>query len=158
MHNLKHNKVLHEQVLFLTVTSAGVPYVPFGERYSLQRLSRGSWQAVASWGFKQEPNVPQLLEQIALEHPELNLEPMQTSYFLSRQTVMIQSRQPWYLGWRRRLFAFMARNASRSTRFSRSRLIVWWRWGYRWSCSNCACCSIQNNRLCSLLLGVDGFY
>jgi KUP system potassium uptake protein len=94
-----------------------VPYVPFGERYSLQRLSRGSWQAVASWGFKQEPNVPQLLEQIALEHPELNLEPMQTSYFLSRQTVMIQSRQPWYLGWRRRLFAFMARNASRSTRF-----------------------------------------
>lgn len=117
LHNLKHNKVLHEQVLFLTVSSAGVPYVPFGERYSLQRLSRGSWQAVASWGFKQEPNVPQLLEQIALEHPELNLEPMQTSYFLSRQTVMIQSRQPWYLGWRRRLFAFMARNASRSTRF-----------------------------------------
>ena len=117
LHNLKHNKVLHEQVLFLTVTSEGVPYVPFGERYTLQRLGRGSWQAVASWGFKQEPNVPQLLEQITLEHPELNLEPMQTSYFLSRQTVMIQSRQPWYLGWRRRLFAFMARNASRSTRF-----------------------------------------
>ena len=117
LHNLKHNKVLHEQVLFLTVTSEGVPYVPFGERYTLQRLGRGSWQAIASWGFKQEPNVPQLLEQITLEHPELNLEPMQTSYFLSRQTVMIQSRQPWYLGWRRRLFAFMARNASRSTRF-----------------------------------------
>ena len=117
LHNLKHNKVLHEQVLFLTVDSAGVPYVPFGERYRLERLSRGSWQAVATWGFKQEPNVPQLLEQIAQEHPELNLEPMATSYFLSRQTVMIQSRKPWYMGWRRRLFAFMARNASRSTRF-----------------------------------------
>ncbi len=117
LHNLKHNKVLHEQVLFLTVDSAGVPYVPFGERYRLERLSRGSWQAVATWGFKQEPNVPQLLEQIAQEHPELNLEPMATSYFLSRQTVMIQSRRPWYMGWRRRLFAFMARNASRSTRF-----------------------------------------
>ncbi|MGE8548555.1 potassium transporter Kup [Alcaligenes sp. Marseille-Q7550] len=117
LHNLKHNKVLHEQVLFLTVDSAGVPYVPFAERYKLERLSRDSWQAVATWGFKQEPNVPQLLQQIAQEHPELNLEPMATSFFLSRQTVMIQSRKPWYMGWRRRLFAFMARNASRSTRF-----------------------------------------
>ncbi len=117
LHNLKHNKVLHEQVLFLTVDSAGVPYVPFAERYKLERLSRDSWQAVAIWGFKQEPNVPQLLQQIAQEHPELNLEPMATSFFLSRQTVMIQSRKPWYMGWRRRLFAFMARNASRSTRF-----------------------------------------
>lgn len=117
LHNLKHNKVLHEQVLFLTVDSAGVPYMPFAERYKLERLSRDSWQAVATWGFKQEPNVPQLLQQIAQEHPELNLEPMATSFFLSRQTVMIQSRKPWYMGWRRRLFAFMARNASRSTRF-----------------------------------------
>ncbi|HRL21137.1 MAG TPA: potassium transporter Kup [Alcaligenes sp.] len=117
LHNLKHNKVLHEQVLFLTVQSADVPYVPFDERFQINRLSRSSWQAVATWGFKQEPNVPQLLEQIAQAHPELNLEPMATSYFLSRQTVMIQSRKPWYMGWRRRLFAFMARNASRSTRF-----------------------------------------
>src|SRR3546814_763259 len=117
LHNLKHNKVLHEQALFLTVESADVPYVPFDERYELERLSRSSWQVVARWGFKQEPNVPQMLEQIAQEYPELNLDPMRTSYFLSRQTVIVVHRLPLRLRWRRSLFAFMARNASRSTRF-----------------------------------------
>ena len=117
LHNLKHNKILHEQVLFLNVQSADVPYVPFNERFVLERLSRSSWQAVATWGFKQEPNVPQLLEQIGQAHPELNLEPMQTSYFLSRQTVIVVRRLPLRLRWRRSLFAFMARNATRSTRF-----------------------------------------
>jgi len=117
LHNLKHNKVLHEQVLFLTVLGADVPYVGFHERYELERLGRSSWQIVAKWGFKQEPNVPQLLEQLAQEHPELNLDPMQTSYFLSRQTIIVVRRLPFRMRWRRSLFAFMARNASRSTRF-----------------------------------------
>jgi len=117
LHNLKHNKVLHEQVLFLTVESADVPYVPFDERFELERLSRSSWQVVARWGFKQEPNVPQALEQISQEYPELSLDPMRTSYFLSRQTVIVVHRLPLRLRWRRSLFAFMARNASRSTRF-----------------------------------------
>lgn len=117
LHNLKHNKVLHEQVVFLTVHSASVPYVSFSERYQLQRLSRSSWQVVAQWGFKQEPNVPQLLEQVGLEHPELDLEPMRTSYYLSRQTIIVVRKLPLHLRWRRSLFAFMARNASRSTRF-----------------------------------------
>jgi KUP system potassium uptake protein len=117
LHNLKHNKILHEQAVFLNVQSADVPYVPFNERFVLERLSRSSWQVVATWGFKQEPNVPQLLEQIAQTHPELNLEPMRTSYFLSRQTVIVVRRLSWRLSWRRSLFAFMARNATRSTRF-----------------------------------------
>ncbi|MER1940600.1 potassium transporter Kup [Castellaniella sp. FW104-16D08] len=117
LHNLKHNKVLHEQALFLTIEVADVPYVPFDERVKVERVSRSSWQAVARWGFKQEPNVPQVVEQIAQEVPELNLEPMQTSYFLSRQTVIVIRRLPWYQSWRRHLFAFMARNASRTTRF-----------------------------------------
>ncbi|HWK70617.1 MAG TPA: potassium transporter Kup [Burkholderiaceae bacterium] len=119
LHNLKHNKVLHEQAVFLTVESADVPYVPFSERLQLERMSRTSWQAVARWGFKQEPNVPQALEQIATAHPEINLDPMQTSYFLSRQTVIVVRKLPFHQAWRRRLFAFMARNASRSTRFYR---------------------------------------
>jgi KUP system potassium uptake protein len=109
--------VLHEQALFLTVESADVPYVPFNERYKIERLSRTAWQAVARWGFKQEPNVPQVLEQIMLEYPELNLEPMQTSYFLSRQTILSVRKLPLLLSWRRRLFGIMARNASGSTRF-----------------------------------------
>ncbi|HWL29733.1 MAG TPA: KUP/HAK/KT family potassium transporter, partial [Burkholderiaceae bacterium] len=119
LHNLKHNKVLHEQALFLTVESADVPYVPVAERFWLERLSESSWQAVGRWGFKQEPNVPQLLAQISHAHPELNLDPMQTSYFLSRQTIIVVRKLPFRLAWRRKLFAFMARNASRSTRFYR---------------------------------------
>ncbi len=117
LHNLKHNKVLHEQALFLTIESAGVPYVPFSERLRLERVSRSSWQAVARWGFKQEPNVPQVIEQIAQEVPELELDPMRVSYFLSRQTVIVVRKRPWLDLWQRRLFALMARNASRSTRF-----------------------------------------
>ncbi|WP_417277038.1 potassium transporter Kup [Castellaniella sp.] len=117
LHNLKHNKILHEQALFLTIEVADVPYVPFNERVKVERVSRSSWQAVARWGFKQEPNVPQVVEQIGQEVPELNLEPMQTSYFLSRQTVIVIRRLPWYQSWRRHLFALMARNASRTTRF-----------------------------------------
>src|SRR3546814_7807079 len=79
-----------------------VRYVPFNERFRLERMSRSSWQAVARWGFKQEPNVPQVLEQIALAHPEINLDPMQTSYFLSRQTVIVVRKLPFHQAWRRR--------------------------------------------------------
>jgi KUP system potassium uptake protein len=117
LHNLKHNKVLHEQVLFVTVLSADVPYVSFSERFELERLSRSSWQAVLRWGFKQAPNVPRALGLIAHAHPEINLDPMQTSYFLSRQTVIVVRKAPLWLRWRRSLFALMSRNASRSTRF-----------------------------------------
>lgn len=113
LHNLKHNKILHQQCLFLTVQSEGVPFVAQNERYQLELLAPDCWQAIAHWGFKQEPNVPALLEQISREHPELNLDPMQTSYYLSRQTVVITGRGKW----RSRLFMFMARNAARSTRF-----------------------------------------
>lgn len=117
LHNLKHNKVLHEQTVFLTVKSAGVPYVPFTERFQIEHVGRTSWQVVAQWGFKQEPNVPQLLEQVHNEYPEINLEHMQVSYFLSRQTVIVVNKRPVLRAWRRRLFALMSRNASRSTRF-----------------------------------------
>lgn len=117
LHNLKHNKVLHEQVLFLTVQSAGIPYVPSEEQCQLERLSASSWQATATWGFKQDPHVPLLLEQMAKEHPELNLEPLEVSYFLSKQTVLVVRKLSLVSRWRRTLFAFMARNSSASTRF-----------------------------------------
>lgn len=119
LHNLKHNKVLHDQVLFLTVQSAGVPYVSPAERYTLEEVAPSCWQAVAQWGFKQEPNVPELLAQIGAEHPDINLAPMETSYFLSRQAIIVSPRMPLLRRWRQYLFALMARNATRSTRFFR---------------------------------------
>ncbi|NYT85804.1 potassium transporter Kup [Pollutimonas harenae] len=117
LHNLKHNKVLHEQVLFVTVQTARVPYVPFHERYEIERLNHSSWQVQATWGFKQEPNVPQMLEQLAQDMPEINLEPLQISFFMSRQTVLVVRKLPLIARFQRRIFAFMARNATRSTRF-----------------------------------------
>ncbi|MEJ1731397.1 hypothetical protein SMA90_34245, partial [Escherichia coli] len=84
-----------------TVESVGVPYVPFSERIHIQRVSRSSWQAVARWGFKQEPNVPQAIEQIAQEVPELELDPMRVSYFLSRQTVLVVRRRTRLGYWQR---------------------------------------------------------
>ncbi len=119
LHNLKHNKVLHEQTLFLNVLSADEPYIGRDRRYELERLSPSSWRLTAQWGFKQEPDVPQLLGQLAQEQPELRLEPMSTSFFLSRQTIIVVRKLPWYARWRRTLYAFMARNASGSSRFYR---------------------------------------
>src|SRR3546814_19522487 len=108
LHNLKHNKVLHEQVLFVTVQTARVPYVPFQERYEIERLNHSSWQIKATWGFKQEPNVPQMLEQLAQDMPELNLEPLAVSFFMSRQTVLVVGKLPMLARLHRRIFAFMA--------------------------------------------------
>jgi len=117
LHNLKHNKVLHDQVLFLTIHSADVPFV-LGEeeRFTLTKLSASSWQAEVTYGFKEEPDVPEVLREIAESYPELDLEPMRTSFYLSRQTV-VSSRRPAMRRWRRALFAFMARNSTRSTKF-----------------------------------------
>lgn len=117
LHNLKHNKILHEQVLFVTVQTARVPYVPTHERYEIEQLNRSSWQVRATWGFKQEPNVPQMLEQLAQDMPAINLDPMHVSFFMSRQTVLVVRKLPLFARLQRRIFAFMARNATRSTRF-----------------------------------------
>lgn len=117
LHNLKHNKVLHEQVLFLTVESADIPYVDAADRYRLEQVQPWCWQAVARWGFKEEPNVPEALARMAQDHPDIRLGPMEASYFLSRQSIIVNPRTPLTRRLRQRLFAVMARNATRSTRF-----------------------------------------
>src|SRR3546814_11381513 len=86
-------------------------------RYEIERLNHSSWQIKATWGFKQEPNVPQMLEQLAQDMPEINLEPLEVSFFMSRQTVLVVRKLPLLARLQRRIFAFMARNATRSTRF-----------------------------------------
>src|SRR3546814_13246104 len=86
-------------------------------RYEIERLNHSSWQIKATWGFKQEPNVPQMLEQLAQDMPEINLEPLEVSFFMSRQTVLVVRKLPLFARLQRRIFAFMAPNAPRSTRF-----------------------------------------
>ncbi|MEN4918706.1 potassium transporter Kup [Achromobacter spanius] len=116
LHNLKHNKVLHDHVLFLTILVADVPYVSAEERFEVRKLSASSWTATVNYGFKEDPDVPEALRLVAEAYPELDLEPMRTSFFLSRQTV-VAAKKPAISRWRRAVFSFMARNSTRSTKF-----------------------------------------
>ena len=109
LHNLKHNKVLHAQNLFVSVHSLGVPWVGLNERVRVQSLGHDCWQVELSFGFKNKPDVPKALS--LMSSSGCNLDPMQMSYFLSRDTV-VPSLNGGMAFWREKLFAQMHRNAS----------------------------------------------
>jgi KUP system potassium uptake protein len=109
LHNLVHNKVLHERVVFLTVHVQDVPYVPKKSRANVTALGNECYRIVMDFGFKDQPDVPKTLA-LCAEHG-LDFQPMQTSYFLSRETVIASLQVGGMALWRERLFAAMARNA-----------------------------------------------
>lgn len=115
LHNLKHNKVLHEKVLFLTIQSTDIPYVAAADRMQVRQLSSSFWQVVATYGFKEEPSVPELMALLERDQTfEVDL--MNTSFFLSRETIVPAKVQQ--LSWlRTRVFRIMQRNAARPTDF-----------------------------------------
>ena len=109
LHNLKHNKVLHERIVFLTIVDAEVPRVADIERTELRVIERGRlYQALLSYGFMEEPDVPKGLK--LLERHGLRFEPMQTTYFLGKSTIARATR-PGLFTWRRELFRWMQRNS-----------------------------------------------
>ncbi|HEX4597049.1 MAG TPA: potassium transporter Kup [Burkholderiaceae bacterium] len=110
MHNLLHNKVLHERVIFLTVHVSEVPWIADTERIKVVPLGHNFYQVEVYWGFMNEPNVPRALE-LCKSHG-LEVVPMETSYFLSRQRLVPGGGPGRMTGWRERLFAAMARNAA----------------------------------------------
>nr|WP_283770155.1 potassium transporter Kup [Variovorax sp. PCZ-1] len=116
LHNLKHNKVLHQHNLFVTVKSHEVPWIGLNKRVQIEPLGHDCWQVTLNFGFKNDPDVPEALQQITSRGCELD--PMQTSYFLSRDTVV-----PTIGGgmseWREKLFAQMHHNASAAADFLR---------------------------------------
>ncbi|HYZ48627.1 MAG TPA: potassium transporter Kup [Sphingomonas sp.] len=114
LHNLKHNKVLHERVILLTVKIADVPYVEQPNRCQLEPLGHGFHRLVIKYGFMQEPDVPAALKQITGCGPEIKM--MDTSFFLARQTLLASSR-PGMAIWREKLFAWMLRNAESAMEF-----------------------------------------
>ncbi|MFL6665295.1 MAG: potassium transporter Kup [Rhizobacter sp.] len=109
LHNLKHNKVLHETNLFVTVKHHEVPWVPFDRRAEMESLGHGCWQVTLHFGFKNEPDVPEALA--LLRNRSFQLDDMETSYFLSRD-IVIPTLGSGMAGWREKLFAGMHRNAS----------------------------------------------
>lgn len=108
LHNLSHNKVLHERVVFLTLHNKDIPWVPFSDRIKVTDLGNACYQIDVSYGFKNEPDIPNVL---ALCAPHgLYFEPMETSYFISRQTI-ISTPGSGMARWREGLFVTMSRNA-----------------------------------------------
>lgn len=114
LHNLLHNQVLHEQVVLLTVVNEDRPRVPAAERFEVQAHGEGFFRVILHYGFMDEPDVPAALQLCHLA--ELDFEPMRTTYFLSRETV-VPSKMVGMARWREVLFAFMLKNANGSLRF-----------------------------------------
>ncbi len=114
MHNLKHNKVLHEHNVFITVRHHEVPWIGFDKRIEMEPLGHDCWQVVLHFGFKNDPDVPEALKLLAGRG--IPLPDMDTSYFLSRD-IVIPTFGDGMAIWREKLFASMHRNAAAAADF-----------------------------------------
>ncbi len=119
LHHLKHNKVLHERVVLASLVTEEIPSVPEAERVAVRELGSGFVQVVARYGFMETPDVPAILESIpkrAIPGPKLRIVPMETTYFLGRET-LLPTGPSRMASWRKRLFIVMARNAQTASSF-----------------------------------------
>ncbi|MGE4264816.1 MAG: potassium transporter Kup [Desulfovibrio sp.] len=114
LHHYKHNKVLHEQVLLLSIGSSDVPYVPARDRLAVTSLGHGFFRIIARYGFMQTPSVPELLR-LAKDHG-LVVDMQSASFYLGRES-LLTSGPSKIMRWRKSLFAFMSRNAWNATTF-----------------------------------------
>ena len=116
MHNLKHNQVLHERNVILTVVFHEVPWIPFAERVEVASLAPGFWRVQVNYGFKNTPDIPKALELCKARGLPINL--FETSYFLSRETI-VPTKGSGMARWRESLFALMSRNSGSVVGFFR---------------------------------------
>ncbi|MDP4872473.1 MAG: potassium transporter Kup [Sphingorhabdus sp.] len=114
LHNIKHNRILHERVIVLTVQIEDVSFVRSGERIVCKDLGEGFYRVKMRFGFLEETNVPATLDLVDLCGPKFDM--MNTSFFLSRQT-LIASKIPGMAIWREKVFAWMLRNAANAMEF-----------------------------------------
>lgn len=114
LHNLKHNKVLHRHNVFVTVRNHEVPRVPNEQRVEITPLGHDCWQVIVHYGFKDDPDLPRALQQVRAHG--CALDPMTTSYFLSRD-IVIPTIGKGMAPWREKLFAQMHHNASAAAEF-----------------------------------------
>ena len=116
LHNLSHNKVLHERVILLTAVTVDAPYVSDSERGTIEPLGQGFYRLTLRYGFMEQPDIPAALS--SLSRPDLPIDLTDTTFFLGVETLLATRRAGLPL-WRERLFVFMARNAVRATTFFR---------------------------------------
>src|SRR5881296_2503567 len=114
VHNLTHNKVLHERVVFLTMVTHDVPHVPPVERVTVKAIGKGFYSVIARYGFMDDPDIEDVLA--ACQVKSLDIPIAGTTFFLGRET-LVASDRPGMAQWRESLFAFMSRNALRATAF-----------------------------------------
>jgi KUP system potassium uptake protein len=126
LHHLKHNKVLHERVILMSVVTREIPQVPETERIALQSLGQGFYTLVAAYGFMESPDVPAVLAK--LEPLGLEVRVMETTFYLGRETliptrasrakrVALAAKGLWMSMWRKRVFVLMTNNARSATAF-----------------------------------------
>jgi KUP system potassium uptake protein len=116
LHNLKHNQVLHEKNVVLTVRFHDVPWIGMADRARVESLGHGFWRVTLNFGFMNRPDVPKALTLCAAQG--LPIPPFETSYFLSRETI-VATGAGGMVRWRERLFAAMSRNAGSVATFFR---------------------------------------
>ena len=114
LHNVKHNKVVHKRVVLLTVEVEETPHLADEERFEWADLTQGVYRLVLRFGFMEEPDIPEILSNLGPS--PVSSEPMATSYFLGRET-LIPTRRPGMAIWREHLFAWMVRNATSASIF-----------------------------------------
>lgn len=117
MHNLKHNKVLHERNVFLTVDTLNVPYAPKDKRLKIESIGNDFYRVVIRFGFMETPDVPLALMR-SCDKGGIHFDPMDTTYFASRETIVASAHRGMPV-WRDKLFAVMHRNAASATGFFR---------------------------------------
>ncbi|WP_350238480.1 low affinity potassium transporter Kup [Pectobacterium colocasium] len=111
LHNLKHNKILHERVVLLTMRTEDAPYVLNARRVTVEQLSPTFWRVIANYGWRETPDVEEVFQRCWLEG--LTCQMMETSFFMSNESLIIGER-PWYLRLRGKLFMMLSRNALRA--------------------------------------------
>ena len=114
LHNVKHNHVLHEKVVLLSITSTDIPFVPPKEQINLDNLGQGFYRVEAFLGFMQKPNVPQIMNMLAPYG--LVTDPMTTTFYLGRETLLTGGRSKM-MRWRKEIFTFMSKNAGNPTAY-----------------------------------------
>jgi KUP system potassium uptake protein len=116
LHNIKHNMVLHQKNVVVSIMTDEVPVVPTKERFQFEDLGGGFYKVVLRYGFMEDPDVPAALQNLKMHG--LDIDPWRATYILSRNT-LLASKNPGMALWREKLFVFLTRNASRPTEFFR---------------------------------------
>lgn len=114
--NFSHNKILHDRVVLLHISTKEIPYVPEKERVEAQSIGNGIYRVTLSYGFSENPNIPYALERVNIEG--LDICQKETTFFLGRETLII-TKDPLMPTWRKALFAFLSRNSRDATKFFR---------------------------------------